>query len=336
MSHQALLEKIKNKNYDPIYFLYGEEDYFIDLIVDTLDQVVLSAAEKAFNRIVLYGKEVSGRQVRDQLDRYPMMASHQLVLLKEAQYFKDWDYLIPYFQKPNPTTIFGVAYKSGSPDKRKKWFKALKLNNTTQIIESKRIYDNKIPSWINNYLKRSNKKINPQASRLLSIFLGNNLSNVANELDKLIILLGDDDTILLDHVEQNIGVSKHYNIFELQDALGTKNISKTNYISKNLVSHLKTQPLVMIIQSLHSFFSKVYALHSLTGQSDDAVAKQLGIYSRYFVKDYRRAVKNYSPQQLEQIFDLLNKYDARLKGIDGSRLKDHVILEELIQQIIFS
>ncbi len=336
MDFKVILSHIKKKQFDQIYLAYGEEDYYIDRLTDILDTTVLTDDQKAFNRTVAYGKEVKADQLLDHLRRYPMMSSHQLVILKEAQAFNDWDGLVPYFQNPNPATVFMIAYKAKSPDKRKKWFKSLKDAPSVCIMESKRVYENKIPAWIDQYLKSVGKKISPEASRLLSIFVGNKLSNVVNELDKLLILIEDKPQIDLEHIEQNIGVSRHYNVFELQDALGDRNISKVNYIVKNLVDHLKTQPLILIIPAIHSFFSKVYALKTLSGQSDDYLAKALGIYSKYFVKDYRKAAKNYTGAQLERIFDMLHRYDRRLKGIDGSRQKEEAILEELVQHIIYA
>ncbi len=336
MTAEEVIKDIKKKSFSTVYLLYGEENYFIDAVLNALDQHVLTETEKAFNRTVLYGKEINGKQLLDSLRRYPMMASHQLVLLKQAQSFTDWNSLIPYFEKPNPLTIFAIAYEGKSPDKRKKWFKILKSKKEHIIIESKRIYENKIPAWVNNYLAKKGKTIDPKASRLLSIFVGSKLSNVVNELDKLLLGLGDEQHITLTHIEQNIGVSKKYNVFELLDALGQRDVAKVNYISLNLSEQFKTQPLIMLMPAIYSFFAKVYATRSISNRSDAELANILGIYSKYFVKDYRTAAKNYTDECLEKIFDILRHYDARLKGIDGSRQKDKALLEEMVQQIVFA
>ena len=335
MSYTDLIQKIEDKKFKPIYFLCGEESYFIDAVMNAIDDHALDESQKAFNQITLYGKEVNGKQLLDHLRRYPVMADRQVVFMKEAHAFKDWDHLQTYFEKPNPMTVLGIGYKARMPDKRKKWVKALTKSSHTEILESKPVYDNKVPAWIADYVTKHKFKIQPEATRLLAAYLGNTLSNVANELDKLMILLNKGSTITLEDVENNIGISKKYNVFELQKALGERNASKTNVILKNLIGQFHKQPILMLVPNLHGFFQKVYAFNSVSRLSDQDIARALNIYSHYFVKDYRAAAKKYSNRQLEKIFDLFHIYDGRLKGIDGSRQSEEAIFTELVQRILY-
>lgn len=335
MSYTKTIKDIQSGKIDNVYFFYGEEPFFIDKMMSALEDNVLQEHEKSFNQMALYGKEVDGKQVLDNLRRFPMMAQRQLVLLREGQSFKGWDMLQSYFERPNPTTVFGIAFKAKSPDKRKKWVKALFKSKHVKAVESKTVYESKIPEWVDKYLSEKGFSISPQASRLMSIYLGNKLSQVANELDKLMILQGKNKKITLDEVEKNIGISKLYNVFELQIALGERNISKSNFIVHNLKGQLQKQPIQFLMPSLHGFFQKVYALKSIQGGSNQEIARALNIYSEYFVKDYKAASKHYSTPQLEKIFSLFNTYDTRSKGIDGSRQKDGAILMELVQQILY-
>jgi DNA polymerase-3 subunit delta len=333
MNFEQIISDLKNKIYKPIYFLSGDEPYFIDLITKYIHDNVLSDAEKSFNQTVLYGKEAEIHTVIDTAKRFPMMANHQVVIIKEAQNIKNIDDLIHYVNAPLKSTLLVINYKYKTLDKRKKLYKAINENGI--LYESKKLYDNEVPGWINGYLKNKNRTINPNAGMLLTEYLGNDLSKIANELEKLIITLPDGEfNITTTHIERNIGISKDYNNFELHKALTQKNVLKANRIVNYFGHNPKDNPFTLTISTLYYFYSKVLAYHFIKDRRDRKnVAATLKV-SPYFVGDYEKAAKNYNPQKTVQIISLLREYDLKSKGFNNVSTSHGELLKELVYKIL--
>ena len=338
MEFNQIITDLKKKVYQPIYFLMGEEPYFIDIISDYIEQNVLDDAEKEFNQSVLYGKDVNAADIVSAAKRFPMMSEHQVIIVKEAQNIKD---LISsgdnksafenYIENPQKSTILVICYKYKTLDKRKTSTKTIAKNAI--LFNSQKIYDNKVPDWINNYLKGKDYTVGPQASALLTEYLGTNLSKISNELDKLMINLPPKSEITVDHIQTNIGISKDYNVFELQTAIGKKEILKANKIINYFASNEKEHPLVVSVSSLYSYFCKLLTYQFLTDKSKTNVASSLGVHP-FFVGDYERSAKNYSVNKLKSIFAYLREYDLKSKGVDRGSATEGELLKELVFKIL--
>ncbi len=333
MSFEQILSDLKNKIYKPIYFLSGDEPYFIDLITKYINENVLSDAEKSFNQTVMYGKETEIHAVIDTAKRFPMMANHQVVIVKEAQNIKNIDDLIHYVNAPLKSTLLVINYKYKTLDKRKKLYKAINENGV--LYESKKLYDNEVPAWINGYLKNRNRSIAPNAGMLLTEYLGNDLSKIANELEKLIITLPDGEfNITTTHIERNIGISKDYNNFELHKALTQKNVLKANRIVNYFGHNPKDNPFTLTISTLYYFYSKVLTYHFIKDKRDRRnVAATLKV-NPYFVGDYEKAAKNYNPQKTVEVIGLLREYDLKSKGFNNVSTSHGELLKELVYKIL--
>ncbi|MEM1323252.1 MAG: DNA polymerase III subunit delta [Bacteroidota bacterium] len=332
MTYKELLQSINKKEFQPVYLLHGEEAYYIDQLSSHFEEKALEEHEKAFNQIIIYGKEAQSKSLIDAACRYPMMAARQLVILKEAQEMRTLGDLKPYIEKPVPTTIFVICYKHKKFDKRTALAKALK--KSAVIFESKRMYDNKMPGWISDYLKTKKLGITPEATRLVAEYLGTNLSKVANELDKLAINIPSGSTINDQQIQDQIGISKEYNVFELQNALGQRNTLKANRIINYFISNPKKNPLVVVIASLYNYFSKVYMLHFLRNSPDGEVARTLKLRSDYFLKDYKMAARNFRPAKTQQVINLLKEYDLRSKGVENNSASEGELMKELVYRIL--
>ncbi len=332
MTYEALIGELKKKTYRPVYFLFGEEPYYIDLITGYIATHALNEAEKSFNQTILYGKDSTPQQVIDLARRFPMMASHQVVVLKEAQELKDFDILEHYFQKPQPTTLLVINYKYKSPDKRKKVFKSLQKNAVT--FQSKRLYDNQVPGWISGFVTNRKYRIEPKAAALVAEYLGSDLSKIAGELDKLFIAVGDQErTITPLHVERYIGISKDYNQFELQNAIGKRDVMKTNRIINYFAGNQKNYHITQTIAALYSFFSRLLLLHYTKDRSKQNVASVLKV-NPYFVQQYEDAARHYPAGKLVTVISLLRKYDMRSKGYKGASVPPGELLRELTFKIL--
>ncbi len=333
MKYKQVIADLKNKIYKPIYLLFGDEPYFIDLITKYIQNNVLTEEEKAFNQTILYGKDTDIHSVINAAKRFPMMANHQVVIVKEAQDIKDIDPLVHYATTPLKSTILVINYKYKTLDKRKKLYKVIHENAVA--FESRKLYDNEIPGWINNYVKTKNKQIDPNAGMLLNEYLGNNLGKIANELDKLIITLPDkDDKITTAHIERNIGISKDYNNFELHKALTKKNVLKSNRIVNYFAHNPKDNPLTLTLTSLYMFYSKVLAYHFIKNKKDRrSVAATLKV-NPYFLGDYETAARQYNPKKVVEIIELLREYDLRSKGYNNVSTSHGELLKELVYKIL--
>lgn len=332
MVYEKIITDLQNKKYSPVYFLAGEEVYFIDKITTYIAENVLTEAEKSFNQLVLYGKDSDAAAIINTAKRFPMMASHQVVIVKEAQNIKNIDDLIYYVEKPLDSTILVVNYKYKSLDKRKKLYAAIQKNGV--YFESSKLYDDKVPGWITAYLSEKNVTIDPGSCMLLVEFLGNDLGKIANELDKLIITLPQGDKrINSNHIEKNVGISKDYNNFELNKALGQKNVLKANRIVNYFAKNQKDNPMVLTIGILYSFFNKTMIYHFLKDKSRKNAASQLKI-NPFFMADYEIAARNYNAAKVYQIIGLLREYDLKSKGFGNVSTDNGDLLKELIYKIL--
>ena len=335
MTYQEILKDLKNKNYKPIYFLHGKEAFFIDKVTDYVENKILSEAEKGFNQTVIYGKEADPKTVIDTASRYPMMAPYQVLLLKEAQEMKGFDLLKPYFENPVATTIFVISYKHKNFNKfNTKFGKAIKANSV--VLESKPLYDNKVPDWITSYLKSKGLTISPKSAALIGEYLGTDLSKISNELDKLALNLSKGENVTDDAIERNIGISKEYNVFEFQKALAGKDVLKANRIVNYFASNERKHSPVMITAVLHGFFTKVYMLHHLKGKGSAEVLKTLGLRSDWFLKDYKLATSKYSLSKTEDVLNILKEYDLKSKGVDfnATGSAEGALIKEMVYRIL--
>ncbi len=333
MDFDQILSDLKNKVYKPVYFLMGDESYFIDEITDYVAKNALTESEKVFNQVVLYGKDIDAIGIIDASRRFPMMAQYQVVIVKEAQNIKNIEELVHYVEKPLRSTILVVNYKYKTIDKRKKLYNAIEKNGGVVLIADK-IYEDKVPGWISKYLALRGFAIAPEASALIAEFLGNDLSKIANELNKLLITMPSSvKKITADMVEKNIGISKEFNNFELQKALVARDVLKSNRIIDYFDKNPKDNPMVLTVSLLFSFFSKVFTYHFLKDKSKGAVASALKI-NPYFVSEYELAAKRYAPPKLVEIFSLLRDYDLKSKGVGNSSATDGDLLREMIFRIL--
>lgn len=339
MTAADILKDLKHRKFRPVYLLHGDEPYFIDVVSNYIEHHVLPDAEKGFNQTVLYGKDTDMITVLNAAKRYPMMADYQIVLVKEAQDLK-WgkedddkktiNPLLAYLDRPLPSTILVFCYKYGKFDKRKKAYKAIEKNGL--IFESATLYDSKIPGWIEGYVSDKKYRINTQASNMLAEYLGNVLSKIANELDKLMLNVASGEEITLKQIQDNIGISKEYNIFELQTALAKRDVVKANQIINYFDANPKANPIVVLMANLYSFFSKILMVHYLKDKSSQNIARELGI-SPYFTKDYELAARTYDYSRSMYIISLLREYDLKSKGVDSAASHGE-LLKELVFKIM--
>lgn len=327
----SILDNLRKKIYHPVYFLMGEESYFIDQITDYITNNVLTEAEKGFNQHILYGKDVDIDTIVTHARRFPMMASHQVVVVREAQNIKKIEELEAYVKNPLTSTILVINYKYKSLDKRKTFSKTVAKQGV--LFESKKIYDNQLPDWIKSYLAHRNYTIAPQASLLLAEYLGTDLSKVSNELDKLVISLPENTKITPDHIEKNIGISKDFNIFELQNALGERNVLKSNQIINYFAANINSNPLPRTVSSLFQYFMKLLTFHFLEDKSQNSVAAKLGVHP-YFVKSYIAAAKQYPIRKVVEIIGVLREFDMKSKGWGNVSSSPADLQKEMIYKIL--
>lgn len=331
MEYQDLLADLKSKNYGTVYFLEGEEPYYIDVISDYILENVLSESEKSFNQTLLYGKDITLDTILTAARRYPMMAERQVVVVREAQNIKDIEELASYVEKPAPSTLLVLCYKYKTIDRRKKLYKAVQKHGVH--LESKVLYESKVPDWIIGYLKTQRLGIEPKAVQMITDHVGNNLQRIVNELDKVIFSAIPGTSITVDDVEKNIGISKEYNPFEFQKALGNRDLYKSNRIVNYLIDNEKGNPMPVITGILIAFFRKLLTYHSLENKNSSEVAQRLGV-SPYFVNDYLAAGKNYPLQKAVLALSLLREYDLRSKGARGGTTENGELLRELTYKIL--
>jgi len=326
-----ILSDIKNRIYAPVYLLCGEEPYYIDVLSDAIENSVLNEDEKGFNQTILYGKDVEASNILDYAKRYPMLASHQVVIVKEAQEVRTLEDLSAYADKPLNSTILVLCYKYKKFDKRKSLAKIVEKKGV--FFESAKVREDKLPGWISARVEAKGFSITPKAIVMIADFLGNDLGKVDNELNKLFISLSQGSLITEKLIEDNIGISKDFNIFELQNALGSRNILKANRIINYFATNPKDNSLVKNIVMIYGYFSKLLLYHCLPDKSNKEVASALGI-NPYFANDYHSAARNYSFDKIVQIISLLRDYDLKAKGLGSGSADEAELTKELIYKIL--
>ena len=325
-----IVNDIKSKNYKPIYFLCGEETYYIDRISDLIESSVLTEDEKSFNQVVLYGRDTTVEEIVSTAKRFPMMADYQVVIVKEAQNLsKTFEKFESYAVNPQLTTILVFAYRD-KPDGRKKIFKTIKDKGVW--FESKKLYDNQVPDWIVKVLKGQNYGIEPKAAAMLAEFLGTDLAKINNELEKLKIVFPEGHIFTPKNIEENIGFSKDYNVFELKSALATRNQQKAYTIIHNFAANPKDNPIVVVSGQMFAFFAQLLHYHGLKDKSKFNAAKALGV-NPFFMDEYATASKNYPMRKVSQIIEIIRDMDVKSKGVGSGSMKEADMLKELVYKI---
>jgi DNA polymerase-3 subunit delta len=331
MTHTDIIRDIKAGQLRPVYFLQGEEPYFIDEIVKSIEHDILNEAERSFNQTVLYGRDVDAMTVLDNVRRYPMMSDKQVVILKEAQEMKGFDQLLGYIEKPLKSTVFCIAYRNKKLDMRTKFGKAIQQHAV--VFDAKPIYDNQLPDWIKQYLVSKKLSIGGDAAFLLAENLGADLSKVANELDKLALNLAPGTKVTPEHVETFIGISREYNLFELSKAIGMRDILKTQKIVRFFSQNQRAYPVQSAIPLLFNYFSKVYVYHFVKSENDKTILEKLGV-REFQLREYKSVAGFYSLLQVERIVDMLREYDGRSKGINNDSADSGDLMTELCWKIL--
>jgi DNA polymerase-3 subunit delta len=323
-----IINDIKAGNIKPIYFLMGEEPYYIDKLSEYIEDNILTEDEKAFNQTVLYGRDATIEDIASTAKRYPMMAERQVVIVKEAQdLVKTIENLENYVSNPMESTVLVICYKYKTLDKRKKLVKM--LDKVGVVFESKKLYDNQVGQWITRILQGKGYTIEPKANAMLVEFLGNDLSKISNELDKLQIILPKGSMIIANHVEENIGFSKDFNNFELLNALGSKNQLKAYQIVQYFSDNEKANPMVVTTSTVFGFYVKLLKYHGLKDKNPKNVASVLGV-NPYFLKDYDLALKNYPMKKVSQIVTTMRSIDVKSKGVGANALPSHDLFKEML------
>jgi DNA polymerase-3 subunit delta len=330
MSAEKILGEWKKGRFKPIYWLEGEEPYFIDMVVDYAEHHILSESEAGFNLTIFYGRDADWAAVVNACRRYPMFAERSVVLLKEAQHMRDIDKLEPYIENPLNSTVFVVSYKEKKVDARTKFAKLLKQN--AEVFTTKKIYDSQLPEWASNMVQQHGLTISQKALQLLVDHIGNDLSRIQNEIEKLAVNLGSRKNITEDDIETYIGVSKEFNVFELQDAMVRKDLAKAIRIIQYFEANPKAAPIQMMLPALYNFFSKVYMIFGVQGD-EKTLASAIGV-NPYFIKDYIAAAKNYAYEGVERILLLLHEYNLRSVGVNNAGAEDSSLMKEMVVKMM--
>ncbi len=333
VTYEEIARDLKERRYKPVYYLMGEEAYYIDRIADYIAETALTETEKEFNQTVLYGGETDISTVINAAKRYPMMAEHQVVIIKEAQNVKNIEELSFYLQKPQPSTILVICHKHGVLDRRKKL--AAEIEKVGVLFESKKVKDAQLPGWIASYLKRKSVEIEPKAAEMMAEFIGSDLSRMAGELEKLIITLpAGSQRITPLQIERNIGISKDYNNFELKNALLARDVLKANRIIKYFEENPKANPLQVTLAMLFNFYANLMLAYYAPEKSEQGIAAQLGLRSPWQARDYMQAMRLYSGVKVMQIIGEIRQCDAMSKGVGNSSMSDGELLRELVFKIL--
>ena len=327
---KQIVSGIKKGNIAPIYFLTGEEPFYIDKIAEYIEKNVLSEEERGFNQVILYGKEVTIEDIVGNAKRFPMMADRQVVIVKEAQHLsRTIENLVKYAEQPQPSTVLVLCYKYNKLDKRKKLYKAIKKSGV--VFEGKKLYENQVADWIKKVLQSRGYGITFKAANLLVEFLGTDLGKINKELEKLCLVIPKEVEITPEAIEENIGISKDYNNFELKKAIGERDIVKATRIVNYFAQNPKDNPFLLTVTLLYSFFNQLLAYHGLKDHSPASVASALGIRP-FFVKEIQAAAKIYPMRRVSEIISSLRQLDVKGKGV-GSTISQEDLLKELLIKI---
>ncbi|MEN9700556.1 MAG: polymerase subunit delta [Bacteroidota bacterium] len=332
MDAKLILKDIHSKKFEKLYFLHGEEAYFIDLIADALQESVLEEHERDFNQTILYGKDADLLALISELKAYPMMAERRLVVLKEAQDFKQIEGLEAYVEDPNTTTVFVLCYKYKTFDARKKIMKSFAKNGI--VFKSDKVREYQLAEWISSYVRGLGFQLTAKAGMLLAEFLGNDLGRIVNEIEKLKIVLAPGTQIDETHIEQNIGISKDYNVFELVNAISARNTEKAFRIVQYFEYNPKAGELLVVIPALFKFFSQLMRIHFLPNKTREAVAQSIGVHP-FVAGELLQARQHFDPRKIATIIALLHEYDLKGKGVGNSSQSSGELMKELVYQILY-
>jgi len=327
---QTLQAELDQKEYHPIYLLEGEESYFVRQIVERIEEEILTPAEKGFNFSVHYGNEINPDQIIAASKRFPMMAQKQVIIIKEAQQIRMLDKLIPYVEDPLDSTVLVLVYSNKKLNKNSKLGRALKKH---KVFTSSKLYDNQVMPWLSGLIRQYNLSADDRIVQLLYNAVGNDLSKLKGELDKIKANLGERTHIELGDLEKNLGVHREYNVFEFQKALGMRNFQKAMTIARFFGNNPKDNPLTVIITLLFNYFKKVHTIHFQKTTNPGAIASAIGM-SPYFVDEYIRAAQVYPPMKVQSVISILSEYDLKMKGINASKVSEYELLREMIVKII--
>jgi DNA polymerase III subunit delta len=331
MSVEKIISDFKKKLFKPVYWLEGEEDYFIDKIVHYAEHNILTESEAGFNLTVFYGRDADWTQVINACKRYPMFAERQVVLLKEAQHMRDIDKLESYIAQPLSSTIFVVSYKEKKVDGRTQLAKLLKTK--AELFTTKKMYDSALPEWTNELVKGKGYTISQKAVLLLVDHIGNDLSRIDNEVDKMLVNLGSRTNITEDDIEKYVGVSKEYNPFELQSAMAAKDLPKAMRIIQYFEANPKAAPIQLVLPTLYNLFSKTYMIFGQSSKDDKTIAANIGV-NAWFVKDYLLVARNYGYNGVEKALLLLHHYNLRSVGVNDTGSSDASLLKEMVVKMV--
>lgn len=331
MAAEKIIAEWKKGLFKPVYWLEGEEEYFIDKVMNYAEHHLLPESEASFNLTVFYGRDASWADIVNACRRYPMFAERQVVLLKEAQQMRDVEKLEGYVENPLPSTVFVVSYKDKKVDGRTRFAKLLKEKGV--FVSTKKIYDNQLPDWTQELLRSKGLTISPKGLALLIDHIGNDLSRIENEIEKISVNLGSRKNITEDDIEEFVGVSKDFNVFELQSALARKDLAKSIRIIQYFESNPKAAPIQLILPSLYSFFSKVYMVFGAGSSDEKAIASAIGV-NPFFAKDYIQASKVYDYAAVERALLLLHQYNLKSIGIDAAPTEDASLMKEMVYKIM--
>lgn len=332
MAIEQILADWKNDIFKPIYWLEGEEAYDIDHLTNFAEKRILTEEQASFNLSVFYGKDAKIEEVLNACKRYPMFSDKQVVILKEAQQIKEIEKLEHYIENPLSSTIFVVAYKEKTLDKRKSFAKL--VQKKTVMVTTKKLYDNELPEWTASLIKRKGLDIKPKALQILVDHIGNDLQRIENEIDKICINLKGKTSITEDDIENFVGVSKEFNIFELQSALISKDLPKCLTIINYFASNPKAVPIQIIMPTLYAYFSKLYVASSSSSRDENSIAALLGIKG-FFAKQYMQGMQKYTPAEVEKVLLLLHHYNLKSLGIGRSDASDAALMKEFIAKAIY-
>ena len=337
----ALLKQLHQGQFQPVYFLQGEEPYYIDAVADLIEKTVLAEHERSFNQVLLYGKDVDVTAILSQAKRFPMMAERSVVMVKEAQSVADlelersWPFLEAYLKNPLTSTVLVFCYKHKNLDSRKKLGKLLSGKDSAALLmTSKKLYDNQVPQWLTANVRSRGQQITGQATALLAEYIGADLSRLANEVDKLVLNLKPGQPIDEELVQRLVGISKDYNIFELQKALVQRDVLKANRILGYFAANPKANPLIPNLTLLFGFFTKLLVLHQAGPNLSDGLYKSLGITNSFAQKEYQQALRAYPRERVMGIIHSIRRADAQSKGIGSGSMDEGEVLRELVWLIL--
>ncbi len=331
MPTSKIIANWKKNVFDAVYWLEGDEPFYIDQVVDYAEKKLLSPEEQSFNLTIFYGKDADWTEVMNACKRYPVFAEKQVVIIKEAQHMGQIEKLESYLEHPLSSTILIIAYKDKTFDARKSFGKLLKTKAV--LVSTKKMYDSKLPEWVMGFVSEHGFQIAPKAVQIIVDHIGNDLSRIQNELEKLTVNLGDRKKITEDDIEKYIGISKEYNAFEFQEAVAQKNFSKAIRMIQYFESNNKAAPIQLILPTLYAFFSKVYAIYGLGTNDEKRIASEVGV-SPFAVKNYIAATRHYGYAKVEHILLLVHQYNLRVLGINDASNSDADLLKELVVKIM--